>query len=97
MMRPRLTANDLAAAYDECPTPAMRRVLWEIARLQSTIKRAAEVRRMVGNSAPPGVDTFYWSLFCDDIDHEPCLTDGLTPRQQQRIAEGVAKSRARAG
>ena len=95
MMRPRLTANDLARAYDECPTPAMRRVLWEVAKLQRVIKRAHEVRKMIGSNPPPGVDLYYWGLFCHDIDNEPCLNDEQTPRQKQRIAEGVARIKAK--
>jgi hypothetical protein len=95
MMRPRLTANNLARLYDESPSPAMRTVLWEVAKLHCVIKRAHEVRKMIGNDPPPGVDLFYWQLFCSDIDAEPCLNDERTPRQQKRISEGVARIKAR--
>jgi hypothetical protein len=91
MMRPRLTANDLARLYDESPSPAMRTVLWEVAKLHCTIKRAYAVRKDLGNNCPPGVDTTTWKCFIYEIDAEPCLSDERTPRQQKRIAEGVAR------
>jgi hypothetical protein len=94
-MRPRLTAADLAAAYDECPTPAMRRVLWEVARLQGMIKRAHMVRKDLGDTCPPQVNSTIWQCFISEIDAEPCLADKLTPRQQQRIAAGVARTKAK--
>jgi hypothetical protein len=59
----------------------MRRVLWEVARLQGTIKRAHMVRKDLGDACPPGVNSLIWECFISEIDAAPCLADKLTPRQ----------------
>jgi hypothetical protein len=93
-MRPRMTAADLAAAWDECPTPAMRRVLWEVLLLQGTIKRAHNLRMALGNGCPPGVNPIIWECFRDQIDAEPSLHDEMTPRQRKRSEAYVARAKA---
>jgi hypothetical protein len=95
MMRPRLTANDLARLYDEAPSQAMRTVLWEVARLQSTVKRAYQVRKDLGDTCPPQVNSTIWQCFISEIDAEPCLSDELTPRQQRKTERAVRSIKAR--
>ena len=94
-MRPRLTAQDLARLYDECPTEQMRKVLWEVALLQGTIKRAYNVRVAWGNECPPGVNRIIWDCFISQIDAEPSLRDEMTPRQRQRSEAYAADAKAR--
>ena len=93
-MRPRMTAADLAAAWDECPHPAMRRVLWEVLLLQGTVKRAYNLRMALGNECPPGVNPIIWTCFRDQIDAEPSLRDEMTPRQKRRSEQYVARAKA---
>jgi hypothetical protein len=93
-MRPRLTAQDLARLYDECPTEQMRKVLWEVALLQGTIKRAHNLRMALGDSCPPGVNPIIWECFRDQIDAELSLRDEMTPRQRQRSEAYVARAKA---
>jgi hypothetical protein len=91
-MRHRMTADDLAAAWDEQPSEVTRLLLWEIARLRSTIKRAHQVRRAVGDTPPPNVSPTVWGALCSELDTEPCIVDKPTARQKQRIEQGIAKS-----
>ncbi|MGT2457731.1 hypothetical protein ACU4GI_33045 [Cupriavidus basilensis] len=37
-----MTEAELRAIYDRRPSPEMRRLLWEIARLHSVVRRAAQ-------------------------------------------------------
>jgi hypothetical protein len=93
-MRPRLTAQDLARLYDECPTEQMRAVLWEVAYLQSRIKRASIIRNDLGDECPPRVNKIHWDCFIAEIDSEPSLRDEMTPRQRRRAEAYVARARA---
>lgn len=93
-MRPRLTAQDLARLYDECPTEQMRKVLWEGAILQSRIKRAYIIRKDLGDECPPRVNRIHWDCFLSEIDNEPSLRDEMTPRQRQRSEAYVARAKA---
>jgi hypothetical protein len=90
----RLTAQDLAECWNECPTPAMRRVLKELARMHCTIKRANSVRQAVGDIAPRGVDPITWQCFIVQLSDEPCLTDTPTPRQLARSEAYLARTLA---
>lgn len=82
--RAPMTLAELAAAWDAEPTPTVRALLWEIHRLQSTIRRAHQVRECCPTGAP-GVPTLVWDAFERELDAEPCLTDMNTPRQLARL------------
>jgi hypothetical protein len=93
---PPLTAAELADIYDRHPLPVVLRLLWEIHRLRATIRRANQVRLMVGTrvgsaNTPAGI----WERFEQDLDAEPCLTDPLTPRQKGLLHEGEPQGRLR--
>ncbi|WP_321914832.1 hypothetical protein [Paraburkholderia sp. J11-2] len=95
--RPPLTAAELAAIYDAHPTPVVLRLLREIDRLHGTIRTANAVRvaldaRRAGAVNTPGT---IWTLFCADLDAEPCLTDPPTPRQRGLAYPGETPGRAR--
>jgi hypothetical protein len=91
--RPPLGLAELAALYDHEPTPVVRELLWEIHRLQSTIRRAQQVREMTRH-APAGVPEVIWLAFEHELDSEPCLRDPLTPRQQARSDKWVSRRAA---
>ncbi|WP_027820443.1 hypothetical protein [Paraburkholderia bannensis] len=91
---PPLTAAELADIYDRHPLPVVLQLLWEIHRLRSTIRRANQVRLMIGTrvgsaNTPAGI----WERFEQDLDAEPCLTDPLTPRQKGLLHEGEPQGR----
>ncbi|WP_321846454.1 hypothetical protein [Paraburkholderia bannensis] len=93
---PPLTAAELADIYDRHPLPVVLQLLWEIHRLRSTIRRANQVRMMIGTrvgsaNTPAGI----WERFEQDLDAEPCLTDPLTPRQKGLLHEGEPQGRLR--
>jgi hypothetical protein len=91
MLRHKMTADDLAHAWDTEPTETVRTLLWEIARLRATLKRAHQVRTAVGDTAPPGVSPTVWSAFCGEVDGEPCISDAPTTRQQMRAERAVKR------
>jgi hypothetical protein len=91
--RPPLGLAELAALYDYQPTPVVRELLWEIHRLQSTIRRAQQVRAMTRH-APAGVPEVIWRALESELDAEPCLRDPLTARQQQRLDRWNARRAA---
>jgi hypothetical protein len=91
--RPPLGLAELAALYDHEPTAVVRELLWEIHRLQSTIRRAQQVREMARH-APTGVPEVIWKSFESELDAEPCLRDPLTPRQQARMDRWNARRAA---
>jgi hypothetical protein len=82
--RAALHLSDLATIWDAEPTPVVRELLWEIHRLQSTIRRAQQVREMIRGQAA-GVPAIVWLAFEQELDAEPCLADELTGRQRKRI------------
>ncbi len=93
---PPLTAAELAAIYDEHPLPVVRRLLWEIHRLHGTIRRAHEVRVLLGTrvgtaNTPANV----WERFEHELDAEPCLTDAPTPRQRGLLYDGETPGRVK--
>ncbi|WP_322041835.1 hypothetical protein [Paraburkholderia sp. J67] len=93
---PPLTAAELADIYDQHPLPVVLRLLWEIHRLRSTIRRANQVRQMIGTrvgsaNTPAGI----WERFEQDLDAEPCLSDPLTPRQKGLLHDGEPEGRLR--
>jgi hypothetical protein len=95
MNRPRLNALDLAKAWDDAPSPTMRKVLWEVAYLRAMVKRAAYIRNAIGDTCPRGVESFMWTVFCNEIDREPCVTDTeRTPRSVARTKAYMERMRA---
>lgn len=44
---PALTKAELRALFERCPTPEVKRLLWEIARLQALAQRAQDVADML--------------------------------------------------
>lgn len=82
--RPPLTAAELAAIYDREPTDAVLRLLQEIHRLRATVRRADQIRRMIGTGGA-AVPSVVWTAFENELKAEPCLTDPPTPRQESQI------------
>lgn len=82
--RPPLTLTQLAAIWDAEPTPAVRELLWEIHRLQSTIRRAQQIRECCPTGATQ-VPQLVWDAFERELDAEPCLTGEHTTRQLARL------------
>jgi hypothetical protein len=80
-----LTAADLAEIYDREPTPTVLRLLREIHRLRATVLRANQIRNMIGKQGSAFVAGTVWECFERELDAEPCTTDPLTPRQEQRV------------
>lgn len=94
--REPLTAADLARIYDENPWPVVLKLLWEIHRLHSTIRRANQVRKMLTEgSRRPHLPGGIWEIFEGELDAEPCLTDPPTPRQQGKLYPGETDGRQR--
>jgi hypothetical protein len=91
--RPALHLAELAALWDAEPTPVVLSLLWEIHRLQATIRRAQQVREMI-RSRPGSVPDIVWLAFEKELDAEPCLTDGQTERQRKKIERWMARSEA---
>jgi len=83
--RAPLNAQRLAEIYDANPTPVVLELLWEIHRLRATIKRAEQVRQMIGKRGHSLVPGSVWSCFERELDAEPCLTDPPTPRQKAMV------------
>ncbi|NYH21363.1 hypothetical protein [Paraburkholderia bryophila] len=81
--RPPLTAAELAEIYDREPTEAVLQLLREIHRLRSTIRRADQIRKMIGSGGHSAVASTVWECFERELDAEPCLTDPPTARQQK--------------
>ena len=53
-----LTSDQLGAIYEASPTPAVRRLLWEIHRLRATILAADQLnQRLIETGAAARVDT----------------------------------------
>lgn len=77
------TAAELAEIYDREPTETVLRLLQEIHRLRATIRRADQVRQMIGKQGSAYVAGTVWECFERELDAEPCLTDPPTPRQQK--------------
>lgn len=83
---PPLTAFELAAIYDAEPTPNVLRLLQEIHRLHNTIRRADQIRQMIGPTGSAYVAGTVWQCFERELNEEPCLKLGtLTPRQEARL------------
>jgi hypothetical protein len=82
--RPPLTAAELAEIYDREPTPTVLRLLREIHRLHAAIRRADQIRRMIGTGGA-SVPSVVWLAFENELKAEPCLTDPPTPRQAGQI------------
>lgn len=83
--RPPLTAERLAAIWDDHPSPVVLELLLEIHRLRATILRADQVRReLAGSNARHAIPGPVWECFERELDAEPCLTDKPTPRQRAR-------------
>ncbi|WP_042266804.1 hypothetical protein [Paraburkholderia heleia] len=91
--RPPLTAARLAEIWDECPQPLVLELLWEIHRLHATIRRAHQIRSLLGPGGSGVVPSTVWSCFERELDREPCLTDKPTPRQQA-VIDRIVDSRA---
>lgn len=93
---PPLTAAELAEIYDQNPTPVVRRLLWEIHRLRSTILRAHQIRQTIGTRVGRANTTAgIWDIFERELDAEPVLTDPPTPRQLGLAYKGEPEGRAR--
>lgn len=84
MLPPPLTAAELAALYDAEPTPTVRRLLYEIARLRARVQRAHQIRTLIGPQHY-GVTDAVWMAFENELNGEPCLPDPMTPRQIARV------------
>lgn len=91
--RAPLRLNELAQIWDEHPSEAVLQLLWEIHRLQSTIRRAQQVREMM-RGQPTGVPSIVWLAFEGELDAEPCLKDSQTERQRKKIERWSAKMQA---
>src|ERR1700744_1229410 len=91
--RAPLHLDELAQIWDEHPSEAVRALLWEIHRLQSTIRRAQQVREMIRHR-PAEVAAIVWIGFENELDGEQCLTDGQTARQRKKIETWMAKREA---
>lgn len=90
--RTPLTAARLAEIWDDHPYPVVLELLWEIHRLRATIRRADQVRQMLGPHGSHGIPETVWGCFVRELDAEPCLTDPPTPRQQA-IVDNIVTSR----
>ncbi|CAB3805420.1 hypothetical protein [Pararobbsia alpina] len=82
--RARLHLDELAQIWNENSSPVVLQLLWEIHRLQSTIRRAQQVREMI-RTPPVAVPAIVWQAFEQELDGEPCLTDNPTERQKKKI------------
>jgi hypothetical protein len=82
-MRPPLTAAELAEIGNTA-TEREKKLLWEIHRLRSVIRRANQVARDA-TMGPQGVPTLVWEAFVAEVTREPAVTDKPTPRQQAVI------------
>lgn len=91
--RPPLSLTQLAAIWDAEPTPAVRELLWEIHRLQSTIRRAQQIRECCPTGAT-GVPPLVWDAFERELDAEPCLSGEHTTRQLARLGKMHASTNA---
>jgi hypothetical protein len=90
--RAPLTAQRLAAIYDENPSPAVLELLWEIHRLRAVISRADQVRKFMGPNGTYTVPEPVWECFNRDLDAEPCLKDPPTSRQKAVVDKLVERS-----
>lgn len=93
---PPLTATELAEIYDRNPTPVVRRLLWEIHRLRSTILRAHQVRQAIGTRVGrANTAAGIWDIFERELDAEPVLIDPPTPRQRGQAYKGEPDGRVK--
>jgi hypothetical protein len=93
---PPLTAAELAEIYERNPTAAVRRLLWEIHRLRSTILRANQIRHTIGTRVGRANTTAgIWDLFESDLDAEPVLWEEQTPRQLGLLYSGETPGRVK--
>lgn len=94
-MRHRMITADFAAAYDADPSPVVKALLWEIARLRSVIKRAHQVRTALGDATLPRVNPTICAALCYELDSEPAVSDSPTERQLQRAKQSVEQIKRR--
>ncbi|QBQ98159.1 hypothetical protein [Paraburkholderia pallida] len=91
--RAPLTAERLAAIWDNHPEPIVLELLWEIHRLRATISRANQIRAFLAPGGHGNIPGSVWECFKRELDAEPCLQDKPTPRQHAAIDRIVRRPR----